>query len=230
MYLDKTLKYNNHGRPTSQNEKAKLYVVSCDTDGVLANWVEGFLAVFNKKYGQNLTHDQWVNDEPWKLDPPLMTKDQFEETYDAMLHIPEYYLGLKPYDDVDFKQINEDLEKALYNLYIVTVRVNLLAPKGITDTTQLLRRWVSNNELSNVAGCNAGAEDRPALLEQLGADFHIDDYIQHVIDINKRGKTKAYLMDRPWNRHFKVGNLRVYSFEEFLSKTVFAKEVRLEAS
>jgi len=224
-WTDKILKYNVQGRPTTLNEKAKLPVISSDTDGVTANWVDGFLAVFNKKYGKNITHDQWVNDQPWKIEDPWITKEQFEECFDATLKIPEFYLHLKPYANVDFKQINKDLDKALYNYYAVTVRVNLLAKEGITDTTQLLSRWIRAQGVVSVSGCNAGSEDRPSLLEHLGVDFHLDDFIKQVKAINKHGKTKAFLMDRPWNQQYDVGDLRVYSFEEFLHKSAFNKEV-----
>lgn len=224
-WLDKTLKYNSHGRPTTDNPKEKLLVVSSDTDGVLANWVAGFLGVFNHLNGTQLTEDQWVSDEPWELDNPLMTKEQFENAFDAMLKIPEYYLHLEPYHNVDFQAVNSDLDKALYNMYVITVRVNLLAKEGITDTTQLLSRWVREAGIPLVTGCNAGGEDRPKLLEQLGVDYHLDDYIKQVEKINKHGKTKAFLMDRPWNRQYDVGELRVYTFDEFLLKTVFNKEL-----
>lgn len=224
-WMDTTLKYNKNGRPISDNPKAKLYVVSTDTDGVLANWVKGFLGVFNKINGTSITEDQWTNDLPWELDPPLMTKKEFQEAFDATLKVPEFYLHLEPYNNVNFSVINEDLDEALYNLYVVTVRVNLLADSGIQDTTQLLSRWVRGQGVPLVTGCNAGGEDRPKLLEQLGVDFHLDDFYKQVAAINKHGKTKAFLMDRPWNRQFDVGDLRVHSFDEFLIRTVFAKEM-----
>ncbi len=223
--LDTTLKYNKHGRPVSDNPKAKLYVISTDTDGVLANWVKSFLDIFNKMFKTNIIQDQWISDTPWELNPPLMTKKQFEEAYDVMLKTPEFYLHLEPYDNIAFDKINSDLENALYNCYVVTVRTNLLAKEGIQDTTQLLTRWVRAQGITNVTGCNSGGDDRPKLLEQLGVDFHLDDFIKQVEKINAHGKTKAFLMDRPWNRQFDVGDLRVYSFDDFLMRTVFAKEM-----
>ena len=228
-WMDTTLKYNKNGRPTTDNPKAKLYVVSSDTDGVLANWVRGYLKVFNEKFDTNITEDQWTDDLPWKIDPPLMTKEQFQEGFDATLKVPEFWLTLDPYSDVNFQTINEDLDDALYNFYAVTVRVNLLSKEGITDTTQLLSRWIRKQGVHNITGCNAGGDDRPKLLEELGVDFHLDDFIKQVEEINKHGKTKAFLMDRPWNRQFDVGDLRVHSFDEFLMKTVFNQTVTLEA-
>jgi hypothetical protein len=227
--MDKTLKYNKHGRPISDNPKDKLYVISSDVDGVLANWVRGYLKVFNDLNGTNITEDQWVNDEPWKADDPLMTKEQFETAFDAMLKIPEFYLHLDPYENVRFAAINDDLDDALYNFYAVTVRVNLLAKEGITDTTQLLSRWLRNQGIPLVTGANAGGDDRPRLLEELGVDFHLDDFIKQVEAINKHGKTKAFLMDRPWNRQFDVGDLRCMSFDDFLMKTVWAKEMEAKS-
>lgn len=225
-WMDKTLKYSKtSGRPTTENPKAKLYVISSDTDGVLANWVKGFLQVFNDLFHTKITEDQWTNDQPWKIDPPIMTKEQFQECFDATLKVPEFYLNLDPYPNIPFKTINEDLEDALYNYYAITARVNLLADKGITDTTQLLSRWIRKQGIPLITGCNAGGDDRPRLLEELGVDFHLDDYIKQVEDINKHGKTKAFLMDRPWNRQFDVGDLRVNSFEEFLVRTVFNREI-----
>lgn len=221
---DKELRYNKHGRPVNDNPKDKLYVVSSDTDGVLANWVKGYLKVFNSKYGTHITESQW-RDEPFKGPDPLMTKAQFEEAFDDMLKIPEFYLSLDPYKNVDFDAINQDLKNSLYNFYVVTVRVNLTADQGITDTTQLLSRWIHKVGVPLVTGCNAGAEDRPKLLEQLGVDYHLDDYIKQVEAINKHGKTKAYLMDRPWNKQYDVGDLRVKSFDEFLMKTIWSKSV-----
>ena len=224
-WMDTTLKYNKHGRPVSDNPSAKLPVISTDTDGVLANWIRGFLGVYNKMFDTNISEDQWVSDLPWELDPPLMSKEDFQKAFDEMLKIPEFYLHLDPYENVDFEKVNQDIDDGLYNMYVVTVRVNLLAKEGITDTTQLLSRWVRNVGLTNVTGCNAGSEDRPALLEELGVDFHLDDFAKQVDKINKHGKTKAFLMDRPWNRQVDVGDLRVYSFEEFLLRTVFNKEL-----
>lgn len=229
-WLDLELKYNSHGRPTTHNEAAKLPFISTDTDGVLANWVDGFLGVFNTKFGTSITHDQWVNDEPWKADPPLMTKKQFEEAFEETLKVPDFYLKLKPYPAVNFELINKDLEAAMYNLFVITNRVNLLTEEGIQDTTQLLSRWVWAQGVTRVTGCHAGAADRAKLLEQLGVEFHLDDFHLNVEKINKHGKTKAFLMDRPWNRQYDVGDLRCISFEEFLLKSVFAdREVRLEA-
>lgn len=224
-WLDKSLKYNSHGRPINDNPQDKLPVISSDTDGVLANWVAGFLGVFNELNGTSITEDQWLNDEPWKLENPLMTKGQFETAYDAMLKIPEFYLHLEPYSNIDFMAINNDLENALYNFYVVTMRTNLLAEKGITDTTQLLSRWVRKTGIQLITGCNSGGENRPKLLEELGVEYHLDDYIKQVEKINKHGKTKAYLMDRPWNRQYDVGDLRVYTFDEFLMKTIWPSEV-----
>jgi hypothetical protein len=222
-WLDKTLKYGPHGRPVTDNPKDKLYVVSTDTDGVLANWVDAFLEVFNQRCGKTITQDQWTNDRPWLAEPePLMTKAQFEETFDATLHIPEFWLHLKPYDNIDFAAINNDLGDALYNLYVLTGRVNLLADEGITDTTQMLSRWVRAAGVPLVTGCNAGADDREDLLANLDVDFHLDDFIDHVEEINKGKHTRAYLMDRPWNRQYDVGDLRCTSFDDFLMKTIFA--------
>ena len=222
-WMDKELKYNKHGRPVTDNPKDKLYVVSTDVDGVICNWVAGFLGVFNELNGTQLTEDQWVNDEPWKAENPIMTKEQFETAFDAMLKIPEFYLNLEPYHNVDFVAINNDLDDALYNLYAVTVRVNLLAKEGIQDTTQLLSRWIRNQGVPLITGCNAGGDDRPALLEQLGVDFHLDDFHKQVKDINKYGKTKAFLMDRPWNRQYtELDDVRCTSFDDFLMRTIFA--------
>lgn len=225
--MDKELKYNKNGRPVSQNTKNELYTISSDTDGVLANWVKGFLKIFNAKYGTKITEAQWTSDVPWKLDPPLMTKEQFEEAFDDMLHVPEFYLNLEPYKNVDFEAINKDLENCFYNFYAVTVRVNLTADSGITDTNQLLNRWMYNMGVPMITGVNAGAEDRHKLLEQLGVDFHLDDYTKQVEKINKHGVTKAFLMNRPWNKDIKgFDDVRVESFDEFLMRTVFNKEVK----
>ncbi|MGC1580966.1 MAG: hypothetical protein WA766_05760 [Candidatus Acidiferrales bacterium] len=226
--MDKELKYGKHGRPVNDNPKDKLYTISSDTDGVLANWVKGYLKVFNAKYGTKITEAQWA-EEPWKVNPPLMTKKQFEDAFDDMLKVPEFYLNLEPYKNVDFTAINSDLENALYNFYVVTVRVNLTADSGITDTNQLLSRWMHKVGVPLVTGCNAGAEDRPKLLEHLGVDFHLDDYFKQVDKINKYGKTKAFLMDRSWNQQYDVGDLRVHSFDEFLMKTVWPKEVEAKS-
>jgi hypothetical protein len=139
-WMDLSLKYSNkHGRPTTDNPKAKLPVVSTDTDGVLANWVRGYLKVFNEKFNTNLTEEQWTDDRPWMIDPPLMTIERFQEGFDAMLKVPEFYLNLEPYSDINFKKINEDLDDALYNFYAVTVRVNLLSKEGITDNCMQFR-------------------------------------------------------------------------------------------
>lgn len=227
---DKKVKFTTEGRPVSDNPENKLYIVTSDTDGVLAQWAPTILKIVNKMDGGKRTPDQWVNWSPWEQDPPLMTKKQFEEAFQISLNTKEFYLNLPAYDNVDFKAISEDLDHCFYNLYVVTHRANLVGKDdGIKDTTQQLKRWVSKMGIPNVTGCIAGIQNRPHLLEQLQADFHLDDYFVEYERIEKYGKTKCYLMDRPHNRQYDVGDRRVFSFNEFLTKTVFNKTMEARA-
>lgn len=237
---DKQIKFTPEGRPTSDNPETKLWILSSDTDGVLANWTQGILDLINAKDGGNRNWKQWADWLPWEQQEPLMTKEQFKWAFAQSLNTKEFYLNLQPFDNVDFKAIKEDLDHAFYNLFFVTHRANLVGDDdGIKDTVQLERRWIQKQGVDNYSGAIAGHQTRLDLLRELQVDFHLDDFIDEFRAIDgqdqkytdkghdkgKTGKIKAFLMDRPWNRQYDVGDQRVFSFNEFLLKTVFSRQV-----
>lgn len=224
---DKTVKFNSHGRPVSDNPENKLYIISSDTDGVLANWSKAILDFINAKDNGHREWEEWKSWKPWELKPPLMTKKEFEDAFVQSLYTPEFYLNLESFPNNGLDECQSYLEEGAFNMYVVTHRANLLAADGIQDSTQLLRRWVEKQGVKAITGVVAGHQDRPELLKQLNVDFHIDDYTEEFERCNEAG-IKTYLIDRPWNQDCDAGEYRVKSFKEFLDKTVLSKELKLQ--
>ena len=87
-------------------------------------------------------------------------------------------------------------------------------------SNEVIRQWLNNNgfpaaELINIY--HDKTLTKASVLKDAGCDVMVDDSIKNFMDLNQAG-ILCYLMTRPHNVKFDVGNMRVNNIEEFIQR------------
>lgn len=86
-----------------------------------------------------------------------------------------------------------------------------------TCSNDITARWLHNNNFPCCHIINCGVSGNKSEFLKDICDVMIDDSIRNFVDLNSNGIT-CYLMDRPSNRKYNVGNMRVHSLKEFFER------------
>lgn len=176
-------------------------IIAVDLDDVLAASAQGFVGFSNKRWGTNLTIEDFSEHwgEMWQVD---------HEEYVARSKVV-----YKSRTILDFAKVDRALEvlKELskkYKLVITTSRV-----RAIQEDTHL---WLSRHyeglfEEVHLAGFydtiseNSHKMTKAELCKSIGADFLIDDQPKHCLAAADAGVSSILFGNYPWNRN--VGRL-----------------------
>lgn len=176
----------------------KEQIIAIDIDDVLAENAAGFAAYSNSKWGTNLSAQDY--DDDWSRMWPL-TQDEIERRADAILReAPNNYTPIVNASSV-LQRLRED-----YTLLAVTSR-----RVWMREDTQ---KWLSthyngifSNDRLYFAGIwdKAQHEDRlnqtkADIIDQLGADFLIDDQLKHRLAVAHSGRRALLFGDYNWNQ------------------------------
>jgi hypothetical protein len=90
-----------------------------------------------------------------------------------------------------------------------------------SDARFCTRIWLEGFGIHSAQGVIVGTDfNRTRLLKSLGCNAHLDDQANHIDALTKAGMN-AYLLDRPWNQHYKIDpEHRVCSIDQFLERAV----------
>lgn len=186
-----------------------------DVDGVLCDFVLGFTTLANKLFPEvpiTGTHNQ-----PSWTGFPNMTQDQINATWQQATETRGFLEGLRPLWKPEEKEaIHRDLLgiEDGHDLYFVTSRHGKYAKDetenwirktffGIHPTVILCK---NKGEFAKAVGCGYSIEDK-------ASNASCIDWLTH-------GKTKSYLLDRPYNRlapeYLASGVIRINSLQDYL--------------
>lgn len=196
-------------------ETTQKSIIAVDIDDVIAAHAPAFIEYSNKKYGTNLTindyqGDHW--DKIWKVDHDEAVKrsDEYHDsnyiaTYGIIEGAFETLKQLKPY----------------FKLVILTTRQNSI--------NQLTKDWIDKyypDIFDNIVF--AGFFDsftkdsvnmtKADLVKSVGADYLIDDQLKHVLTAAEIGIESLLFGDYPWNQTDKLPHnvIRVKNWQEVL--------------
>jgi uncharacterized HAD superfamily protein len=192
-------------------------VIAVDIDDVLSAHAEAFVEYSNKKWGTNLTPDDYDEDwaKLWKIDQQELEKRSralfANDIVSSYKHIPDSDSALK------------ELAKN-HKLVIITSRRKWISK----ETTAWLDKYYpklfsevhfagiwDDLEKSSVEKINITKGD---IARQIGANYLIDDQPKHCAAAAEAGITGIIFGDYSWNRDFelKPGMVRARTWQEVL--------------
>ena len=166
--------------------------IALDIDGVISNWTDAMIRQFEKKgihvhpkHESDVIWWEWFHREDWPFDSD-------EEYNDFLLN------EVQPATDPSFLRF----EPALY----VTHR-----PLFAYDAT---KNWLKKHgfPMAKLVVVNK-REDKLSYLKENKIDILVEDRYSTFVEANNAG-ILCYLLDRPHNERFEVGDYRIYSLSE----------------
>lgn len=173
--------------------------IAIDIDDVLAVNVPSFIKYSNKKWGTNLSIDDYDEywGKMWKVDDTEMRRRGDEYHGSGVFGTYDHYPEAKP--------VLERLAKK-YKLVITTARQIVLQKEtlewidqyfpGIFSEVHFAGMW---DELTPESHLATKAE----LCQSIGADYLIDDQPKHCIGAADVGLQALVFGEYPWNKHLK---------------------------
>ena len=194
-------------------------IISFDIDGVLANFVQGFVKTVNKVFPEKNAPKDYQPDG-WNF-PGLVTPEEMKEAWDALVATPNLWLNLKTYfENVAALSRFLQAEHKNFDVYYITSRVDTPGDSALSQTSKWLIKYnllMYNTSLLVVKE----AKDKQALLRALHVEASVDDYLPTAISSNELPRHKSFLYHRPWNAEGRPENLRVVSnLESYLNEVI----------
>jgi 5'(3')-deoxyribonucleotidase len=192
-----------------------MSVLVLDCDGVLADFVRGFMTKANGIYGTpiygTLEQKSWDKFEG-------LTEEQVAWVWDEIKKDPEFWVNLKPLATRhEFDKIIV-MQRAGHDIYFVTSRPGINTKRQTEQWLHYLGIAIPTVLVSSSKGEAAKVLGAHALLEDKAGNAVVTQYLSP--------KTVPYLIDRQYNRYDSsvVGSKvkRVKSVAEFLWRQVNA--------
>lgn len=174
--------------------------ISIDIDGVLANFDQGFVKLVNKEFPEkNIPAD--FSTEHWDY-RQILSPEEFKNVWPKLVtDTKRFWETLNPYED-NVKALARFIPRnhKYFDIYFVTARLNTAGDSAFSQTAKwLIAQHLSWYNTSLIVVKKAA--DKVGLLDTLGAQYSIDDYLPTVTSLERElPEHVAYLYDRPWNR------------------------------
>jgi uncharacterized HAD superfamily protein len=171
-------------------------IIAFDIDDVLAANAEGFTAFSNEQWGTTLTAEDFSEDwiTMWNVSPEEMLRRS------KVFHLSDTVARYKPYTEAI--AILERL-RATNDLRLVTSRQNALKDHTTLWVTTHFPDLFSDVHYSGIfddGSLTAHKRTKADVLEEIGAEYLIDDQLKHCIAAAERGIKAVLFGDYPWNQ------------------------------
>lgn len=173
--------------------------ILCDVDGVVADMLPAWLALYNADYGDSLTPEQIT---AW--DVSLFVKPECGKRIFSYLDSPDLYNNVLPV---------RGAANGIVVLREMGHRVVFLSACTGAEMVKAKVQWL--NEFGFTTGMNdtiLTGTDKPSLKALIRGDLLIEDYEQNLNEFNGRG----LLLDCAYNRHDTTHH-RVTSWQEIVA-------------
>ncbi len=181
-----------------------------DVDGVLADFIQGFTALAGQMF-RGVPVTRTYEKETWDGYPGL-TETQIAQVWDVVNKSTTFWASLSPLITLQEARRISTLHNQEY-VYFCTARVG-------ADAKAQTERWLREHGIVNPTVVIS--KRKGEFCKAVDADVAIDDKAGNAsfIDWGTEGRTKSYLLDRPYNRvpqeFLASGVRRVHSLTEFL--------------
>lgn len=185
--------------------------IGFDIDGVLANFPPAYEKLFVEVTGENrfapFTPDEGPVSWNWPSDAYGYTSAQTSEVWRRIKASKTFWYELETMPAFSlFRDWFMFLEGA--ELYFVTARPG-------TQTKWQTELWFQKH--LNFRPTVLISEEKGMVCRALNLDYYVDDKAENIVDVGvKSPNTKAYLLDRAYNRHMNPGGVRLANLAEFL--------------
>jgi len=176
--------------------------ISFDLDEILASFQLGWIEYNNEKYKMHLKLEDFVQYDYSKV-MNISKKEVFPRIFE--FYETDIFKNLSPVSGAQevVRQLSENNE-----IYVLTSRTS--------DIQDITRNWINKNFgnyikeilFSNQITKTGYNEDitKGDICAQYGIDLHIEDAPVYVESIIESGKIDVVLVEKPWNRNYKVDN------------------------
>lgn len=168
--------------------------IGVDVDGVLADFNTAFIALNKRVTGRDLYPEHY---EPTTWDFPESlgyTKAEVSAVWDVIKRDPSFWATLPAYrttvDDLDTLSLLEF--RGSVDIYFITNRMGISAKNQTERFLTALSVFLPTVLLTAHKGLAA---------QTLDLTHYIDDKWENCLDVVSVGKTRTFIMDRPWNQH-----------------------------
>lgn len=189
-----------------------MSIIGMDMDGVLVDWNTAWQAELILQTGKDLFGEKFVP-HTWHYDKARgYTSEDIAKARAAVARDPKWWFKLNGYQfepthktlaDLFSRQMRGD------SVYFITDRYGERAKHQTED-------WLRYMGIAAPTVLISG--EKGAIARALKLDYYIDDKPENLdaVDDDTKGRTRTYLMDRPWNWGSYSGNNRVTSLDEFM--------------
>lgn len=173
----------------------KLLTIAESKDRLPAGWEE--------KYPECIICWDWDKEYGYSEAARKQAIEVVRESGDFWYHLPELDETQLVLDTLNYMVHADEID-----LYFITTRGGIRAK-------QQTEMWLIDRGIMTPTVIIS--DNKVPVLQGLKLDFYIDDRLQTVEDAHKAGCPGVHLLDRPWNRVGRSGDLRVaYSVAEAL--------------
>lgn len=198
-------------------------IISFDIDGVLAQFVSGFVEVVNRVFPEKLVPNTYSPND-WNF-PDILTSQEFPTAWSTAMSTHNFWHRLAAYQaNVNALEYFIWSEQRHFDIYYLTSRVDTLGDSAFVQTS----RWLSER---NLVGHNTSlivvknAKEKIPVIKSLEIQASVDDYLPTIVASSEISGHKAFLCDRSWNREGRPDELSVVSdLNGYLTELVNYKE------
>lgn len=186
--------------------------IGVDVDGVLADFNESFIDTVKRLTGRDLFGAGYVP-TTWNYPEAVgYTGPEVTQVWDTIKANPTFWLSLRPYWDAMTALEQLRVMSVEHDLYFITSRPGVKA-KHQSEV------WLATH--SGDFAWNPTvliSSEKGKCAKALHLDYYVDDRYENVQDVvsETRGRTFAYMVDRPWNQSVPMEPRRVGSISDFL--------------
>jgi uncharacterized HAD superfamily protein len=182
--------------------------IGIDCDGVLSDFVKGFLTL-TKKHFQKPEPDIWIQNT-WDFDD-ILTKEEVSQTWAILKSTKNWWTTLDPMpDSTDLKHLSDKEAR----VYFLTKRVPTIGEPVEVQTAD----WLSSVYGIQYPTVIVVEDQKGPLAKALELDFFLDDHWNNCLSVQKDSpETEVWLHRAVYNKDYHTGHFYTAGcFNEFL--------------
>ena len=185
-------------------------VLGVDLDGVLANFIKGFLVTARKVTGRDIdiNHQQ----QSWDFENDgILTKAEVDATWHALKDTYNWWEHLEAMPGTkalrSFLPLSDE-----FRFYFITSRV----PSEGWPVEEQSGVWLEDTFAISVPTVITEKNKGP-VCHALKVDYFLDDKLENCLEVEQQSpQTRVYVKDAPYNR-VAIGPRRVATFDDFIA-------------
>jgi uncharacterized HAD superfamily protein len=184
--------------------------IGIDIDEIIAEFVRGYLELYNKRYNKNLQFEEIFS---YNLFEPLKISKE------VSIELADEYYGSENFDNIDLVKGAEEGVRKLkqeHELIFITAR-----PSHVKEKTEIFIKKLFPDFSSKIVYSKNFWEEglfKSDICKAHQCDILIEDDLKHALECAEKS-IRIILLDKPWNRGIEHKNIiRAKNWNEILEK------------